>query len=227
MSSIDTTPLSVFTKDTVPETPNTYKNGVAFAMKVIQARVTELATDQALAIDPSLQTYEQKLDYLTANRCKSNSAYVIGTLASCYPGSFETMFIVSGVQQGGFNDALGNSEHSYFVVKDIEGKYFAGSPANTQNGSAKNFETLLEAENLEGILLQISDRSGGNWPTTEQVQTGLSENPPTVLSSDINGKPRVEFTTIAYSWPEYSSRREGYDFTDMKNPDFIGAYTEG
>lgn len=220
-------PLAGKDVETAPEQDNKSKESIIFGMNSIKARVYEMVHEEANWTDGYLKDLaeSQRMDQLTALRCKSNSAYVLDTVSRYYPDRFDTMFILSGVKTDGFKDAPRNSEHSYFVIKDKKGKYFAGSPANTQDGDTQNFSTLLESDNLPDILAQISERSGGFWPTADQVQEGLLKTPPEVKIEGSTNAPKIEFTTIAYSYPDYSSTREGYDFSDMKDPNFIEAKT--
>lgn len=204
------------------------KDCVLFGMRSVKSRVDEMVQENVPleGMDTEKMTDAEKKDFITAGRCKSNSAYVLETMTRYYPDSFQDGFIITGVNTSGFKDAPGNSEHSYFVVRSKDGKYFAGSPANTVGGSDDNFDALIEGDNLSDVLVRINERSGGNWPTSDQVMHGLEENPPEIKSDGTSSHPSVEFTNIAYSYPEYYSRREKYDFTNKLNPDFSGFVTE-
>lgn len=109
------------------------KENIIFGMQSVKARVIEMAKDpacwQCFGNDKLDEGW--KVDYLTANKCKSFSALTLDIIQRSYPDTIEQCFVISGVKTRGFKDVPKHSEHSYFVVKAKSGKFFAGSPANT------------------------------------------------------------------------------------------------
>lgn len=66
----------------------------------------------------------------------------------------------------------------------------------------------------------VIERSGGHWPTVEQIESSLSTENQVVKSEGSSSKPVVEFTNIAYQYPNFEVTRERYSFESIKDPDW-------
>lgn len=60
--------------------------------------------------------------------------------------------------------------HQYFLVKDQEDKWFAGSPANYVQGKTPNPLTNLIEGDLSVVLSQMQEIDGGVWPSQEYIE---------------------------------------------------------
>lgn len=127
----------------------------------------------------------------TRNRCRDYSIRALAFLTQKSPSLFSQMFLLESWSNGKNPFKNGNfGYHTYFVVRDVGGRYYAGSPANHSTAYTRSLEKpgrttsekspledVLISDSLQDIIDAIEDRDGGSWPLAADVEAAGLNNP--------------------------------------------------
>lgn len=106
----------------------------------------------------------------TLGDCTKVSKIVMAHIAYNNPNLFSGMALLQG---NGSEEQFVNQgwkHHQNFLVRDIAGIWYAGSPANYSPRDPERLTRVISSENLETVLKQIVVHDGGQWPTPDYVQ---------------------------------------------------------
>jgi hypothetical protein len=112
----------------------------------------------------------------TYYKCLVASNFALDFLIERYPDKFDRLFLLSQDLLGVPNAsdyAFKHSSwqaHTLFVARDIDGIWYAGSPANYVKGdsvSETRIKDYYSDSSLTGLLSQIKEVEGGYWEISE------------------------------------------------------------
>jgi hypothetical protein len=116
----------------------------------------------------------------TDGMCYYASAETIRSLAILSPDSFENMLIITSSEipeTSPLHNEV-SDYHSYFLIKDKGGEWYAASPANynIKIGGKKNpsyATTIFHDQNLGNVLAKIQERDGIDFPDEDEIYEEL------------------------------------------------------
>jgi hypothetical protein len=123
------------------------------------------ANSSATAVD-----LEKELKEKSRGKCNMGVLNFLLDLHLNYPDLFEVGMVLHRTEEP---ETIINSpwlDHTYFVIKDNQGVWYAGSPANHQEYNLRNpMTTVLQAQTLEGIIGAIQKEDRGHWPRADKI----------------------------------------------------------
>lgn len=161
--------------------------------------------------------WEKHLKRNTADKCKDSSIYAIDYLNGKHGGLFSHLLLLEAHR----NEAVpfkSNSDydfHTYFLARDKEGIWYAGSPANhTIGGRNSPLTTVFSSESLDEILSLIRQKDGGDWPSAQYVERVLQESytPPSPVNTS-----RIKLFTISKEDGAEQEMTEDYKVVNGKD----------
>ncbi|KKS94493.1 MAG: hypothetical protein UV68_C0010G0003 [Candidatus Collierbacteria bacterium GW2011_GWC2_43_12] len=167
------------------------KYAIADAMVIGYAYETDVNHDRMIDIPEDVKN-EEDFDTWIASisyaRCLQNSAGVIEHLATTHPNKFEKMFLIKRHDSKGVDKKYRKNfgDHTVFVIKGRDGKWYAGSPANSEEVEEvkrrrrgdKNFmTTTYEADSLKKLLHLLELNEGYYWGKPEDYDKELYISP--------------------------------------------------
>lgn len=156
---------------------------VADAMMSAQLAILEgrLGEGGSKWTDPAKDSkdLDTRLAEMSTGACEEASVYVIYRLLQRLPSLFPIMSIVKG--HPAHNSPLKNnphhSFHAYFLLRDVQEYWHAGSPANHVPSSPDTPLTRrIYSPDLGEVMKIIKDKDGGEWPDPEKMQETLRRN---------------------------------------------------
>lgn len=138
--------------------------------------------------DPT-EKMELTLQDRTEGNCDVGSSLALYFLKLDYQHLFSNLVLLETYKDPDFRFNLDSySYHVYFLAKDQEGTFYAGSPANHQPKLGKSpLTNIIRSTDLGKVMAEITAFEGGNWPDQKYIKDIL-----------YNGYLR---------WPVVSSRR--------------------
>lgn len=122
---------------------------------------------------------ELQLADLTQSECLEACRLVVCYLYDSYQALFDRMFLLSVKDKNDSEESapaaslrffLG-SGHTYFLVRSVGGRWFAGSPANYIPGERDNRLLRLHQSNkLQEVIRAIQQTDGGQWPSSTLIE---------------------------------------------------------
>lgn len=128
---------------------------------------------------------KKRLEEISLGMCRDSSVYVINYLFNKFPEEFTHFALLQGYSASDepFKYNSNHQWHTYFLVKDRNNIWHAGSPANFNPVQQNSHMTRhLESENLSEIIGSIRDLDGGIWIDPEIVEREIELIP----------KPKIE-----------------------------------
>lgn len=111
-----------------------------------------------------LYSMKLQLREATKSECGTASVAAIYFMHEKYAGHFNRMMIVKGI-------GTKWDQHYYFLVRDIDGVWYAGSPANYDPTSNRNRLTAIISSNeLTEVIEGIRSSEGGQWPSAQSIE---------------------------------------------------------
>lgn len=145
---------------------------VGDAMMIAQAQLLR----HALSQEEILSSPEIAVFRGTDGMCNRASIYVLAHLKQKYSELFPRMGIIRA--EHGI-EPLKNRRwrfHDYFLAQDINGKWYAGSPANYDGPAKENrFTRVISSLRLQEVMGRIQEIEGGRWPLVNDIILGLAD----------------------------------------------------
>jgi hypothetical protein len=180
---------------------DTPAEAVADAMMVAQAEMMSAVTanpDKYLkeGTDASDQM-EELVRAASWGMCEAASVYSLYYLAQKYPQQFVGMAILTTYDnyrspKGRLKDRL-NEYHTYFIVRDKKGAWYAASPANhTPNPESSSLTRVIKSTDPQEVVNKIEEVDGGEWPSGDFLSSVFQNGeykPPSLGIDSQSGKP--------------------------------------
>lgn len=141
----------------------------------------------------------------SSGMCEAASVYSLYFLAQRYPQEFDYMAILKTWDnyrrpKGKLKNGLGKW-HTYFIVKDKKGIWYAASPANhTPNRKSSSLTRIYKSIEPQQIVNKIEKVDGGEWPTGDFIRQSLESGKytsPSLGKSTLNGQPVLNVFNIS------------------------------
>lgn len=151
---------------------------VADAMMVAQSKLISAVMDNPdehfIKGFDSARQLEELLKVGTNSMCEVGSAYAFNFLAQKYPKQFPSMGLLRTFDN--YNKPKGklkdrSSEfHTYFIVKDTKGVWYAGSPSShTPQETSSALTRIISSADPQDIINKIEELDGGEWPNGQFI----------------------------------------------------------
>lgn len=126
----------------------------------------------------NIDLLEKILENFSRNLCEEASAITLKTLISKHPLAFDHMAILKTYKN--LEKPLVNplwNFHAYFLVRDINLTWYAGSPANHEaNKPDSPMTRIIYSKNLQEVVNEIQEKDRGDWPDSDYIQQAFAEN---------------------------------------------------
>ncbi|HLL60614.1 MAG TPA: hypothetical protein VK338_02765 [Candidatus Nitrosocosmicus sp.] len=126
---------------------------------------------------PSEDDWADILQKKSDGACEFASRYCLYDMFSKHPDKIDKMFLLTGYN---YKDDKSDKEwydHTYFLVKGIDGNWVAQSPANYIKGHPDPFATVISSPNLQDVLAQIKAiHERLTWPPSDFIESIANES---------------------------------------------------
>ncbi len=162
------------------ETENeiTPQDAVSDAMlAVLNKRIKPVFEKERIRND-SIPDVEELLVNETSAECQINSLAALQFLTKKYPKLFSRLMLYKSWEDNEHTfkphtNSDGSSYHAYFLAQGIDGKWYAGSPANYSHDGYNPATSVISAPILSDVVSQIGETDGGIWPTGDEIEQSL------------------------------------------------------
>lgn len=141
-----------------------------------------MMTTQLIAIRNGLKwinsktpDYDAILETESDTWCRFGSVHALFYLQNKYSKLFTHTFLVdSRTEEKGTYKNKDWKYHSYFLVRDQQGIWYAGSPGNYKRDREENpFTRIIVSPNLEDVMETITSLEGGLWPQATTINKAI------------------------------------------------------
>lgn len=144
----------------------------------------QIHKNMSLPVDERHRKLKEVVNEGTRARCYIASKDVIYNLAQTNTDFFQTMILIStkDIEDGSWlkKDFVQEPKdlfHTYFLIKDNNGVWYAGSPANQNHNDEPNYaNTLVISEKLDDLLKRISERDNARFPSSGSILEIVDNN---------------------------------------------------
>jgi len=149
-----------------------------------------------------VKSNEEAMEYLlyvaTKEYCRQASARVMVYLKEKYQELFMEMILIESMDFKGGSLIGGWGWHDYFLVKDVNKVWYAGSPANFDSfgwyeGQLTN---LIYSRNLNVVIDKIQGIEGGQWPSVKSIMQQTEDADKRIRIYKSDGKMMVEVPVV-------------------------------
>jgi hypothetical protein len=121
------------------------------------------------------------IEFVTSSECSANSHMAAELLRKEYPELLRHIFCLRGDIEDAFKRNENWTHHEMAVCQDMDGKWYAFSPANFSYEAEENLLKLVyRAGDLETLLKIIQEKEGGKWASAEAIEDGLGQTVPSL-----------------------------------------------
>ncbi len=131
----------------------------------------------------------------TKDLCDRNSRKVIRFMFQRYPDQFDRMFILESSSDKDFPFKQGFSNHTLFVLRDLSGKWYVGSPSNYSEEFPDTLTEFFEEDSLEEAVSQYQQKYGGDWGDTLEIERMTYVHP--VKNPWLNVRDQVQLSAVS------------------------------
>lgn len=151
---------------------------VADAMMVAQAElIADYLQNQTAFLgkaQDNSRLLEKILQYETDGKCMIGTIFALYYLGVKYPHLFKAVGRLVTYNNPGRPDGslkCDSDFHSYFIVKDTSGVWYAGSPANhIADRENSPLTRVISSRDPQGVVDRITEIEGGEWPNGKFIE---------------------------------------------------------
>lgn len=114
----------------------------------------------------------------TKGGCRGACDHVITFLGEKYGNLFSKLVLIEALSSADYLLTNGWGWHDYFLALGIDGVWYAGSPANYQDGMEDvvgDMLKIISSRSLDQVMSEIAELEGGLWPEPVEIKKILSE----------------------------------------------------
>lgn len=135
--------------------------------------------------------FSDLLQKRTASGCRLGAAHVLYDLAEKHKYEFDISLMIEAVASGPW------AWHDYFLVRGIDGVWYAGSPANYGREPIERTTNIVSSLCLESVIQTIENIEGSKWPSEQEILEKISKKGVRVETGESNQRQIIKYYCVA------------------------------
>lgn len=116
------------------------------------------------------QEMREMIRQATSSGCRLGSAYALWHLWERHRTDFSKLLMVETHSEKG-----PWAWHDYFLVKGVDGVWYAGSPANYGRGPVERTTNIVRGRDLSRVMTTLEEIEDNPWPPAEDIIELISD----------------------------------------------------